>query len=84
MKSFPPKISNLYDKKYILQQSVYKYFINNNSYKKLNASEVPNIFYNHIMIKNNKKKHENKKFNSISITNRIKGKLLTILYYSPI
>ena len=84
LKSFPPKISNLYDKRYILEQSVCKYFINNNSYKKLNPSEVPNFLYNHIMIKNNKTKHENKKFNSISIVNRIKGKLLTIFYYSPI
>ena len=78
LKSFPPKIPNLYDKKYLLEQNANKNYFYNNTYKKINQSEVPNTFYNHIMYINNKK------FNSISITNRIKGKLLTILYYSPI
>jgi len=84
LSSFPPKISLLYNNKYLLESNTKNNFLNDNSYKKLSRSVVPNIFYNHIMIKNKKAKFENQKFNSISTTNRIKGKLLTIIYFIPI
>ena len=84
LSSFPPKISLLYNNKYLLESDTKNNFLNDNSYKKLSRSVVPNIFYNHIMIKNKKAKFENQKFNSISTTNRIKGKLLTIIYFIPI
>ena len=76
LNSFPPKISLLYNNKYLLESNTKNNFLNNNSYKKINRSVIPNIFYNHIMIKNNKAK-----IRKISTTNRIKGKLLTIVYF---
>ena len=76
---FPPKISLLYNHKYLLESNTKNNFLNNNSYKKINRSVIPNIFYNHIMKKNNKAK-----IRKISTTNRIKGKLLTIVYFIPI
>ena len=79
LSSFPPKISLLYNHKYLLEYNTKNIFLNNNSYKKINRSVIPNIFYNHIMIKNNKAK-----IRKISTTNRIKGKLLTIVYFIPI
>lgn len=79
LSSFPPKISLLYNHKYLLESNTKNNFLNNNSYKKINRSVIPNIFYNHIMKKNNKAK-----IRKISTTNRIKGKLLTIVYFIPI
>ena len=83
LKSFPPKIPNLFDYKYNLSLDENNIFISD-YYKKINGSIIPNIFYNHLIINNNKISKENSNYFSISTTNRIKGKLLTILYFCPI
>lgn len=84
LKSFPPKMSNLYENNYMLYEKNLKNYNNNFSYLKLNRSKIPNAFYNHLMVHNNKTKNYNSSYYSISTTNRIRGKLLTILYFRPV
>lgn len=85
LKSFPPKIINLFHHKYNLSQNdENNNFINNDCYIKINMPKVPNVFYNHLMINNKKISKVNSNYFSISTTNRIKGKLLNILYVCPI
>jgi hypothetical protein len=80
LKNIPPKKSSLYESKYLLSANNY----NNKNYSKLNRSYIPNIFYNHLMIQNIKIKNNNSSYFSVCTTNRIKGKLLTLLYCSPV
>ena len=84
LKIFPPNIPCLFNHNYKLLDDGYKNFINSKCYNKFNKSEVPNVFYNHIMMKNKIFPQKNRNFYSISTTNRIKGKLLTIIYFTPI
>lgn len=41
--------------------------------------KIPNIFLNHLLIN----KNQNKKYIKSSINKRNRGKLLTLIYYSP-
>lgn len=85
LKSFPPKKPILFNNKYILLENNNKNNSVNKSCIYLDRSKIPNIFYNHIMIKDNRAKEQKcSKYMTISTTNRIKGKLLTILYFRPI
>ena len=59
LSSFPPKISLLFNYKYLLESDTKNNFVNDNSYKKLSRSVVPNIFNNHIMIKRQNSKIKN-------------------------
>jgi hypothetical protein len=59
LSSFPPKISLLFNYKYLLESDTKNNFLNDNSYKKLSRSVVPNIFNNHIMIKRQNSKIKN-------------------------
>ena len=81
LKPLPPKIPFLFNNIYKLCKEEQNNI--NSSYDTINRSEVPNAFYNHIMITNNNISNKNSKPYSFSITNRIKGKLLTIVYLSP-
>lgn len=83
LKPFPPKMPNLFYGEYKISGEGQNNHINNDCYIKLNGAKIPNIFYNHLMIKNNNISNKNSKFISISTTNRVKGKLLTILYFCP-
>ena len=80
LKNTPPKKPSLYESKYLLSANNY----NNKNYSKLNRSCVPNIFYNHLMIQNIKIKNNNSSYFLVCTTNRIKGKLLTLLYCRPV
>ena len=82
LKPLPPKLPFLFNNVYKLSEEGQNNIYINSTYDKINRSEVPNVFYNHIMITNNIS-NENSKFYSFSTTNRIKGKLLTIVYFSP-
>ena len=58
-------------------------FKNNETIGILNKGNIPNVYFNHLMIDERYLKFNNKcKYNRISITQRNKNKLLTIIYYS--
>ena len=80
MKTEPCSLPNLYSHDYNLKNNsiIEK---SNETLGKVNRDTIPITFYNHLMIFGNKK-IVNKK-NKISITQRNKRKLLTIIYYSP-
>lgn len=80
LKPTPPRIPELYNNNFILYENDSKYLCNSNYYKKINKSRIPNIFYNHLIVKT--KKYNGKIF-SCSITKRNKGKILNIIYYKP-
>lgn len=81
LKPLPPKLPFLFNNIYKLCKEGQNNIYINSPYEKINRSEVPNVFYNHIMITNNTP-NKNSKFYSLSTTNRIKGKLLTIVYFN--
>lgn len=81
LKPFPPKIPQLFHSKYEYELSCdqnYNFKISKYCCK----PKIPNVFYNHIFIKNKNIANKNSLL-SISITSRNKGKTLTILYYRP-
>ena len=81
LKPLPPKMPYLFNNIYKLCKEGQNNIYINSPYDKINRSEVPNVFYNHIMITNNIQ-NKNSKFYSLSTTTRIKGKLLTIVYFN--
>jgi len=74
LKEFPPENNQLYN---------YKYELTNNN---IIIPKLPNVFINHLILKNSINVYMNKSANYIplSITKRIKSKNLTILYYLPL
>lgn len=50
---------------------------------KFGNDRIPNVFYNHLLIEDDEIKSK-KRFLKCSLTRRIKGKSLTILFYSPV
>ena len=84
LKPFPPKTPTLLENIYIFSENNKNKTINHDCYVKLNRSKIPNNFYNHFFVQNCIKKKENSKYVFCSTTNRIRGKLLTILYFCPI
>ena len=81
LKPFPPKIPQLFHSKYEYELSCdqnYNFKISKYCCK----PKIPNVFYNHIFIKNKNIVNKNSLL-SISTTSRNKGKTLTILYYRP-
>lgn len=82
LNSFPPIIPDLFNNMYILSNNRFCNFFNSKFDIKLNTNIIPNNFYNHLMIKYNCSK--NKIYFSYSIKNRIKSKLLTIIFYQPV
>lgn len=49
---------------------------------KFEKDKIPNVFYNHLLISNDAIKNK-KRFIEFSLTRRVKGKSLNILFYSP-
>jgi hypothetical protein len=85
LKSFPPKKPSLFNNEYIFLENNNKNNTVNKSCIYMDRSKIPNIFYNHLMLQNDEiQKKQNSKYMTISTTNRIKGKLVTILYIRPI
>lgn len=83
MRETPPKSPELYFHIYTLKNNK-KLFKENDSYGIIKSDKIPNIFYNHFLFSASKKKNSlNNKYKKISITQRNKNKILTIIYYSP-
>ena len=78
LKPFPPGINCLHNYKY--SRSEQNIILNT----KILTPKLPNVFINHLLFKNDIYPSEDYKNLPISITNRIKSKTLTILYYRPI
>jgi hypothetical protein len=78
LRSLPPAVPELFNNMYILSNKNKNYGNSNNSSIKIN--KVPNCFYKHLMIKHN----NNRTYLCCSITERIKAKLLTIIFYQPV
>lgn len=78
-KDKPPKVSQLFNHYY--EYEIKNTFSNaNETLGEIKENEkVPNCFYNHIMINNNR----NTKHIEASLNKRNCGKLLSIIYYSP-
>ena len=74
MKPKPPITPELFNIMNKLNENSNYY--NKNIYK----NNIPNVFYNHLMIKNNKC---NNNTITCSIIKRTKGKKLNIIYYRP-
>ena len=76
LKEIPPKTTALFCNKYDRSRNI-NYGKNKSDISK---SEVPNVFFNHLMIQNSKSRNNKSQYLRLSITNRIKGKKLTYLY----
>jgi hypothetical protein len=81
LKAIPPKLNYLFNDMHDLS-------VNNNNKidigeRKKFHSNIPNVFINHLMMKNSIYNKNNSKHLLLSTTNRIKGKKLTIFYYLP-
>ena len=84
MKKTPPKMPDIFSHIYDFNNDN-TLFKDNETYGTIDRGKVPNIFYNHLLIYNNKSSYTSrfKKKRKISLTQRNKKKLLTIIYYSP-
>lgn len=79
-KSKPPKLPDLYSSEYDLSNNEKTFSCENNSYGTFfPGSKISHNFINHLII-NSK---ENKNYLKCSLTKRTKGKLLTVICYSP-
>ena len=85
MKEIAPKLSELMNHEFNLRNKNILDNKSNETFGQLNKDTIPIIFYNHLMITENRTKIGNKKnkYFKSSITQKNKKKLLTILYYSP-
>ena len=81
MRENPPKSPELFFHLYTLKNKN-KFFKENDSFGIIKYEKIPNIFYNHFLF-TEKKNFLNYKYKKISMTQRNKNKLLTIIYYSP-
>jgi hypothetical protein len=82
MKTSPPKGPELFLHIYNLKNRDIL-FKNNETVGILNKGNIPNVYFNHLMIDEKYVIFNNKcKYNRISLTQRNKNKLLTIIYYS--
>ena len=83
LRPYPPILPQIYDYEYKLnnKQSFSK---DNETLGLLNKDNIPNVFFNHLMInKRNSLFLIKHKCNRILMKKRIKNKLLNIIYYSP-
>ena len=74
LKALPPKMIEMYYNTYNLSQ--------NNQKKKFNPN-IPNVYFNHLMLQKDFTQNNTSNYLILSATNRIKGKKLSILYYRP-
>ena len=77
LKPAPPKINEMF---------YYKYDFSNNEFDERSTPKckVPNVFINHLMLKNKNNVNNESSYLLLSTTNRIKAKKLNIIYYRPI
>ena len=77
LKPAPPKINEIF---------YYKYDFSNSGFDESNTPKcrVPNVFINHLMLKNKNNVNNESSYLLLSTTNRIKSKKLNIIYYRPI
>ena len=77
LKPAPPKIN---------EHFYYKYDLSSNGFNTRNSPKckVPNVFINHLMLKNKTNVNNESSYLLLSTTNRIKAKKLNIIYYRPI
>ena len=82
MKKSPPKVPDIFHHIYFFnnEKTLTK---ENEIFGTLNRENVPNIFYNHLFSNINKSSTCRFKNRKISLTQRNKKKLLTIIYYTP-
>lgn len=84
LKEKPSKFPYLYYHDSNLEYNNMPLSKNCETYGKICRDVIPRIFFNHVMTCKNKKNINNrKKCFEISITQKVKKKLLTIIYYSP-
>ena len=83
LRPFPPKLPEIYNWEYMLNNK--KLFSKDNeTLGLLNKDNIPNVFFNHIMInKRNSLFHSKYRYNRILLKKRYKNKLLNIMYYFP-
>lgn len=77
LKAFPPEINDFHEYKSNL---IIK---NNNCNNNVFRPKLPNVFINHLILKNSINNNTDTKYIQFAMTNRIQGKKLTILYYRP-
>ena len=83
MRERPPKTPEMFYNSFLLINKKIL-FKENNCYGAVKKDKLPNVFFNHFLLSDNKYKFPNRyKYNKISITQRNKNKLLTIIYFSP-
>lgn len=81
MKASPPKEPELFLHVYNFKNRNIL-FKNNETSSILNKGNIPNVYYNHLMISKEYFLFNKCNYNKISLTQRNKNKLLTIIYYS--
>ena len=83
LRESPPRSPDLFYHQYNFKNQ--KIFSKDNeNFNVLNRNNIPNVFYNHLIINENNIGFNNKcKYKKISIIKRNKNRLLTIIYYSP-
>jgi hypothetical protein len=83
LRPFPPKLPQLYTYKYKINSKL-SFSKGNETLALLNKDNIPNVFYNHLMInKRNSLFFSKHRYNRILMKKRNKNKLLSIIYYSP-
>ena len=90
MKKCPPKLPDLFNNEYGFHYNV-KGAISSDTYGQLSKGIIPNIFYSHLMVGTNltyigfrRGKNNIKNYFNMSMTQRNKKKLLTIIYFTPL
>ena len=75
----PPKISKLFMEKYDYEnKNIFSHSNDTGGYIK-KSKKTPHIFYNHLLINN----VSNERFITTSLNKRSRGKLLTLIFFSP-
>ena len=82
IKTNPPKEPELFLHIYNLK-IINILFKNNETVGIINKGNIPIVFFNHLMIDEKHLMFNKCKYNRVSLTQRNKKKLLTIIYYSP-
>ena len=90
MKKCPPKLPDLFNNEHGFHYNV-KGAISSDTYGQLSKGIIPNIFYSHLMVGTNltyigfrRGKNNIKNYFNMSMTQRNKKKLLTIIYFTPL
>jgi hypothetical protein len=83
LRPFPPKLPQLYNYEYKINNKK-AFSKDNETLALLNIGNIPNVFYNHLMINKRSSLFFSKyRYNRILMKKRNKNKLLSIIYYYP-